>query len=371
MGVMLSGFVRPHLPRWQVHVFESSSVPSAPTVEQLLVLLAERDQELLERDRLIESLTSRVGELEARLAKNSQNSSKPPSTDGPFGKPPPRSLRDVSGRRPGKQPGQGGARLQPRPEPDEIVVHAPGSCEGCGGDLAEATVVGEQVRQVFDLPPIQLRVTEHRVQTRACSCGHRSAASFPTQASAPTCYGPGVAALGTYLMGRQHLPVARTAELMSEVLGAPVSTGWLSSLLPAAAGQLAGFMAAVRARVQRAPVVHFDETGGRVAGKLWWVHVACTGEARLYHRAKGRGKDSMNLGGVLPGFTGIAIHDGLSSYQGYEMDHGLCNAHHLRELAGIAETTGEQWPTEMAELLVEINTAVKTAKANAETALPS
>src|SRR5680860_187091 len=167
------------------------------------------------------------------------------------------------------QPGTTLTGLQPRPEPDEIVVHAPGSCEGCGGDLAEATVVGEQVRQVFDLPPIQLRVTEHRVQTRACSCGHRSAASFPTQASAPTCYGPGVAALGTYLMGRQHLPVARTAELMSEVLGAPVSTGWLSSLLPTAAGQLAGFMAAVRARVQRAPVVHFDETGGRVAGKLW------------------------------------------------------------------------------------------------------
>lgn len=343
-------------------MFESSSVPAAPTVEQLLVLL-------VERDRLIESLVARVGELEARLAKNSQNSSKPPSTDNPFVKPPPRSLRGKSGRRPGKQPGQGGARLEPHAEPDEVVVHIPGSCQGCGGDLTGAPVVGEQARQVFDLPPIRLQVTEHQAQARVCGCGHVTTAGFPTQASAPTCYGPGVAALAVYLMGRQHLPVARTAELISDVLGAPVSTGWLSSLLPAAAGRLAGFLAATQDALRSAPVAHFDETGGRVAGRLWWVHVACTGEATLYHRASGRGKDSMNLGGVLPGFTGIGIHDGLTSYRGYEMGHGLCNAHHLRELAGIAEATGALWPTEMSGLLVEINTAVKTAKANTKTSL--
>ena len=346
-------------------------MPAAPTVEQLLVLLAERDRNLLERDRLIESLLLRVGELEARLAKNSQNSSNPPSSDGPFVKPPPRSLRGKSGRRPGKQPGQGGARLEPRAEPDEVVVHAPGSCQGCGGDLAGAPIVGEKARQVFDIPPIRLRVTEHRAQSRACGCGHLNSATFPTQASAPTCYGPGVAALATYLMGRQHLPVARAAELMSDVLGAPVSTGWLSSLLGNAADRLAGFITAIEDALRSAPVAHFDETGGRVAGKLWWVHVACTGQATLYHRASGRGKDSMNLGGVLPGFTGIGIHDGLSSYRGYAIDHGLCNAHHLRELAGIAEATGAEWPNQMAELLVEINTAVKTAKANAKTELPA
>lgn len=334
-----------------------------------MALLGQREREVAERDRLIESLVARVAELEARLGKNSQNSSKPPGSDNPFTKPPPRSLRGVSGRRAGKQPGQGGARLEPRAEPDEVVVHVPDSCEGCGGDLAAAPAVGEQVRQVFDIPPIQLRVVEHRAQTRACGCGHLSTAAFPSQASAPTCYGPGLAALATYLMGRQHLPVARTAELMSDVLGAPVSTGWLSSLMANAADQLAGFLAAIQKSLRSAPVAHFDETGGRVAGKLWWVHVACTGEATLYHRASGRGKDSINLGGVLPGFTGIAIHDGLTSYQGYDIAHGLCNAHHLRELAGIAEATGLDWPVEMADLLVEINTAVKTAKANATTSL--
>lgn len=326
----------------------------------------------------VEALGARVVELEARLGKNSQNSSKPPSSDNPFLKPPPRSLRGKSGRRPGGQPGQPGAWLEPRPDPDEVRVHVPGACAGCGGDLGAAPIVGERARQVFDLPPIGLRVVEHRAQTRVCGCGRSTTAQFPATASAATCYGPGVAALGTYLMGRQHLPVARTAELMAEVLGAPVSTGWLSTLLASAAQGLAGFTAIVRDQLRAAPVTHFDETGGRVAGQLWWVHVACTDTLTLYHRAQGRGKDSINLGGVLPGFTGIGIHDGLNSYQGYEMGHGLCNAHHLRELAGIGEALDKThgpgvvtWPTEMAALLVKINTAVTTAKAQGATSLSS
>lgn len=321
----------------------------------------------------IDALTARVAELEARLAKNSQNSSKPPSSDNPFSKPPPRSLRTKSGRRAGKQAGEPGARLEARADPDQVVVHVPAACTGCGGDLTDALVVGQERRQVFDLPPIMLRVTEHRAQRRVCGCGRMTTASFPAEATAPTCYGPGVAALGAYLQGRQHLPIARAAELMTDCLGAPVSTGWLAGLLPSAAGWLEGFTDAVREQVQAAPVAHFDETGARVEGKLWWVHVACTEHLTLYHRAKGRGKDSMNLGGVLPRFGGIGVHDGLNSYQGYDIEHGLCNAHHLRELAGIAEATGQtteqDWPTKMADLLVEINKTVVAAKAQQKTAL--
>jgi transposase len=135
--------------------------------------------------------------------------------------------------------------------------------------------------------------------------------------------------------------------LMADCLDAPVSAGWLAGLLPAAADRLDGFTEAMRDQLQAAPVAHFDETGGRVAARLWWIHVACTDTLTLYHRAKGRGKDSINVGGVLPEFAtsgGVGVHDGLNSYQGYEMVHGLCNAHHLRDLAGIAETTGAHWP---------------------------
>lgn len=220
----------------------------------------------------IEALSARVAELEERLSKNSRNSSKPPSSDNPFTKPPPRSLRTRSGRRPGKQPGDPGARLEPRPDPDEVMVHVPDRCAGCGGELTRAPVLGHEGRQVFDLPPLRLRVVEHRAQQRRCRCGQVTTAAFPAQVSAPTCYGPGVAALGVYLLARQHLPVARTAELMSDCLGAPVSTGWLAGLVPAAADRLEEFETAVRAQLQDAPVAHFDETGARVGGKLRWIH---------------------------------------------------------------------------------------------------
>ena len=342
----------------------------AEQVVRLQLVLTERDVALVERDRLIAALSIRVTQLEARLGKNSQNSSKPPSSDA-FVKPPPRSLRRASGRKPGKQQGNQGFRLEPRPDPDEVVVHVPGACRSCGGDLGGAPVVGEQVRQVFDLPPIQLVAVEHRAQRRACSCGALTTASFPSQATAPACYGPGVAALGTYLLGRQHLPVERAAEAMADCFGAPVSTGWLASLLPAAAERLDGFLVATRAQLAAADVAHFDETGGRVAAKLRWIHVACTDRWTLYHLATGRGKDSMDAGGVLPGFTGVAVHDGLASYRRYDVTHALCAAHHLRELAGIAEATGQDWPTALADLLVAMHVAVQAAKADAKTALPA
>lgn len=338
-----------------------SSVPDAPTVEQLLVMLAERD-------RVIEQLTARVAELEAWLGKNSQNSSKPPSADA-FVKPPPRSLRKKTGRKPGKQPGDRGARLEPKADPDEVVAHPPTWCGSCGEDLHAAPVVGEQVRQVFDLPPIRLRVVEHRVQRRRCRCGCITEGEFPAQASAPTCYGPGVAALGTYLLGRQHLPVERAAELMGDLFGARVSTGWLASLLPAAQSRLTGFVAAIRGHLRAEPVAHFDETGGRVDAKLCWIHVACSGRYTLYHLAAGRGKASIDVGEVLPDFTGVAVHDGLTSYRRYDVTHALCGAHHLREMAGMAEATGQDWPVKLADLLVEIHRHVETAKADGQSAL--
>lgn len=325
---------------------------------------------LAERDRMIEELTARVAGLEARLGKNSQNSSKPPSSDA-FVKPPPRSLRRQSGRKPGKQQGDRGSRLERRPDPDEVVVHAPSTCRSCGHGLDRAPVVGERSRQVFDLPPIRLVTVEHRAQQRACGCGAVTTAVFPAEASAPTCYGPGIAALGTYLLGRQHLPVERAAEAMADCFGAPVSTGWLATLLPTAADKLEGFLADARTQLQAAEVAHFDETGGRVAAKLRWIHVACTDRLTLYHLATGRGKDSMDAGGVLPGFTGVAVHDGLTSYRRYDVTHGLCAAHHLRELAGIAEATGHGWPTALADLLVEIHVTVQAAKAEDKTKLPA
>lgn len=324
---------------------------------------------LAERDETIAVMAVKIAELEARLAKNSRNSSKPPSSDG-LAKPKPRSLRKRSGRKPGGQPGHRGARLEPRAEPDAAVVHEPGSCSGCGHDLDAAPIVDEWARQVFDLPPIRLVAIEHRVRARRCGCGQVTAGLFPADASASACYGATISALGTYLLGRQHLPTARAAELMSVCFGAPVSTGWLASLSRRAADGLDDFLAAVRARLIDADVAHFDETGARVTGTTRWIHVACTDALTAYHLADARGKPSMDSGGVLPHFRGVAVHDGLHPYRHYDQaGHGLCAAHHLRELAGIAETTGQAWPTELADLLVEIQRAVSVAKDAGKTKL--
>jgi len=352
-------------------VSESFPAEAEAVIESLRVQVAQRDE-------VIGQLLARVDALEARLEKNSKNSSQPPSRDNPFTKPSPRSLRQRSGRGPGKQPGSSGSRLESRPDPDRFAVHVPDQCVGCGGDLAAAEVVAEQVRQVFDLPAIQVEVTEHRAQTRRCRCGHMTTGSFPAAATAPTCYGPGVAAVATYLLARQHVPFARTAELLADCFGIAVSTGWLAGLLPDAEARLAGFARLTQEHLKAAEVAHFDETGARVAGKLWWIHVACTEQLTRYHRASGRGANSADLGGVLPGFAlngGIAVHDGLTTYRNYDVDHGLCNAHHLRELLALTEAHQRQgkteitWPQAMTDLLVEINTAVKTAKATDQIAL--
>lgn len=279
-------------------------------------------------------------------------------------KPPPRSLRRASGRAPGKGKGEKGFCLEPRADPDRVLTCRPSSCLGCGADLAGAPALGYRARQVFDLPPIALHVVEHRAESRECSCGRVTTAAFPAEACAPTCYGPGVAALGAYLLGRQHLPVERAAEAMADCFGAPVSTGYLAGLLPSAAERLQGFTASVRAGLAAADVAHFDETGARVAGSLRWVHVAATDTLTLYHLDSSRGRAAMDAGGVLPGFTGTAVHDGLVTYRQYQhAAHALCNAHHLRELIGIGELTGQDWPTAMADLLVKLHQQVQAAKA--------
>lgn len=334
-----------------------SDASAVPTVQSLLARLEERDArielllvQLAERDALItdlkteiDTLKAKVATLEGRLKKNSQNSSKPPSTDA-FVKPPQRSLRRSSGKSPGKQTGEPGMRLQPAQSPDAVLIHEPGQCGNCGLVLSDALLAGERSRQLFDLAPIGLEVIEHRVRIRRCSCGEFTEAIFSPEVTASTCYGPRIQGLGAYLMDRRHLPVARTAELLADAFGAPVSTGWLASLQLRAAKLLTPFLDAVRERVRRAPVAHFDEAGARVAGSLAWVHVTCTGELTVLYLGPGRGRESIEAGGILgAGFNGVSVHDGLPAYRAYPVQHGLCNAHHLRERTGIAAAGGQQW----------------------------
>jgi hypothetical protein len=192
-----------------------------------------------------------------------------------------------------------------------------------------------------------------------------TAATFPDGVRAPACYGPGVRAAVAYLHGQQHLPVQRTAQALADLVGAEVAAGTVAAILGECAEGLDGFIQAVRAQLARAPVAHFDETGVRVAGRLHWLQSAGTDRLSLFSVHPKRGRQAMDAAGVLPGFGGVAVHHGWSSYGRYQQaTHARGNAHHLRELAGVAALPGQRaWTTGMAALLIEAKWAVGRAVA--------
>jgi transposase len=337
-------------------------VSDSPSIVELLERLARLDTALAERDSRIEELTRRVAELEALLRKNSRTSSKPPSSDGPL-KPPPRSRRGRSDRASGKQPGDPGFTLRQVSVPDEVVVHRPDRCGGCERPLLRAPVVSVEARQVFDLPPVVVRVVEHRLQHRRCRCGVVTMAGAPVGVGGPVQYGPRVRAIGAYLVGYQHLPYERACETLADLLGVGMSTGTLVAVMTRTAGGLTPFLSTVRAKLAAAPVAHFDETALRVAGGGAWVHSASTDKLSLFTVHPSRGHEAMHAAGVLPVFTGVAVHDGYTPYRRYGLAHGLCNAHHLRELAAVVDADPAQtWASDPARLLGEIHATVRHAR---------
>jgi len=317
---------------------------------------------------VIARLEAELGELRGRLSSNSRNSSRPPSSDGlskPSADRKKRSLRRSSGRKRGGQAGHEGARLEPVAVPDAQVEHPPERCDGCHADLAGAEQLeGGGSRQVFDLPEgALLRVVEHVAARRRCECGHVTAGEFPAWVGAPTQYGPGVRALGVYLCVFQHLPYDRAAQALRDIAGAGVSPGTLTTWVAAAADGLCDFDERLRELLTAAPVAHFDETGARIVGRLGWVHSASTGKLTHYSAHARRGSEAIDAAGVLPGFAGVAVHDGWAPYRNYEgCQHGLCNIHHLRELEA-AKEAGHTWPVAMSCLLLDTKDAVEQARA--------
>lgn len=343
-------------------VHEQGAHAVAELVERLFAQLAAQQEQLQSQRQTISSLTARVKELEDRLAKNSRNSSKPPSSDPPQ-KPKPKSLRGRSGKKPGGQKGHPGTTLSLVEDPEHLVVHSPEECEGCGRvlvDVVEAS--GYERRQVVDVPPLALEVTEHRAQRKRClGCGGTTTAAFPAEASAPVVYGPRIQALSVYLMEYQLLPYERASELLKDLFGEPAPrAGTLHSALRKCFEGLEETEEAIKEGLIGAKVGHFDETGLRVGGKGMWVHVASTAELTHYAVHPKRGSEATKEIGVLPSFRGIAMHDGLSSYRNYEQcEHALCNAHHLRELTFVEEEHKQEWAGRMKVLLSEIEEAVR------------
>jgi transposase-like protein len=242
--------------------------------------------------------------------------------------------------------------------------------------LADAPEVGLERRQVFDLPPLRVRITEHQLIARRCRCGATTCGTAPAGVVAPVQYGPRITAIIVYLYVGQFLSKKRTAAALAELFGTPVSEGTVATMTSRAAEGLGEFLAQVKDRLVESDVVGFDETGLRVAGRLHWVHCARTGKYTLITCHSKRGRVGIDDAGVLSRFHGIAVHDAWAPYDSYlDVDHQLCCAHALRELAGVAETSAGQtdwcWATQAADALVTMQQLVAQAiTAGADTVDP-
>jgi len=324
------------------------SVLSVAQKDELILALFDKVKELTAT---VQMLKARVEELEGRLRKDSHNSSKPPSSDA-LGKKN-KSLRQSSGRKLGGQFGHGGSTLKRVAHPDVTVEHPLAKrCNRCGaGHGAQAEGLITVRRQVFDLIKPVLQVTEHVGYEMQCTCGRHHSSDFPSEVGAPVQYGPVVKSALVYLTQQQLLPMERTVQLFEDLFGIKLSAGTVQASIGQAAQRLTAAYERITHALSVAPVVHFDETGQRVGGRLHWLHTAATPELTWYGAHHKRGRIAMDATGILPAFKGVAVHDGWFSYREYDCTHALCNAHHLRELIYLEETTQQPWTRKMIDFL--------------------
>lgn len=321
------------------------------------------EKRLTDYEQELASKNQRIKELENQLSKNSQNSSKPPSTDQPYNKPSPKSRRIKTGKRPGGQKGHKGSTLKMVETPDEYVHHKVERCTSCGCNLADIRVKKISRRQVYDLPPLNIRVVEHQSEIKTCSCGCQNS-NFPAAVSHYVQYGPRIKGLMVYLQNYQLLPYSRTSELIEDLFVHKISCGTLYNTQKQAYNRLENFEIDLKTVLTLAAVAGFDETGFRVLTSCWWLHSCSTDSHAYYEVHKKRGNEAMDEIGILPNFNGIAIHDFWKSYLKYTCTHGLCNAHLIRELTFIHERLTEEdetWAKELIELLLEIKNTKEEA----------
>ena len=309
----------------------------------------------------IESLESRLSDIEAQLKKNSSNSHKPPSSDG-FKKRT-KSLRQKSNRPNGGQKKHPGATLEWSETVDAIVVHRVHQCHDCGHSLETVSPSQLEARQIHELPSLSLQVIEHHREEKHCPhCGCINHGNFPAEVKAPVQYGPQLKGLMVYLMEGQLLPSKRVQQLLREVYGCDLSEGSLYNSRTDCYDRLEEIETQIKRGLTQSDVTHFDETGLRIMATQEWLHVACNESLTYYFTHPKRGRGAMNEMAILPEFQGVSVHDGLSSYRHYDCAHALCNAHHLRELQAVVAQFGQPWGRKIMTLLSQINRRVRHRK---------
>jgi len=306
-------------------------------------------QTLLEENAQLKAIiakqTVRIEELEKRLGLNSSNSSKPPSGDGFKKRPPPKSLREKGKNSSGGQKGHAGKTLQQVTNPDKTLLHRITQCPHCRSHLNEQAIDVVK-RQVFDIPPVKIEVTEHQAEIKICPCcNKKTQAEFPQGVNAPAQYGSRLQAQAAYLSVQHYIPEDRLQTLLQDLYGVNIATATLVKFNENLANNLHGFNEKALEKIKASNVKHADETGLKVTGKTFWLHVASNDKVTYYHLSPKRKS-------LIEGMIGILVHDHWKPY--YKMRdilHALCNAHHLRELQALIDYEKEAWAKKMRKLL--------------------
>lgn len=312
----------------------------------------------------------RIEEFERRQAKDSHNSSKPPSSDGlgrKLGK-----HRKKSAKRSGGQQGHQGHTLMQVQMPDSVVVHRPKHCEACHFDLCQQAGTLKERRQVHDVPELRLAVQEHQIEEICCpACQHLTRGTFPVGVDAPAQYGRRVQAMAVYLSQFQLLPLERTCEALEDLYRCQVSQASVLSWIAKAARQLEPTIEHLKALLLAGSLQHADETGIRIKGLLHWVHVNATRWLTVYSWHRKRGKEALDAIGIWSRFRGRAMHDRWMSYDQYPCAHSLCGAHLLRDCVYVAEQEKQPWAQEMFDHLLTMSKAAEQWRTQGATSIPT
>ncbi len=304
----------------------------------------------------VDELTQEISSLKIRLAKyetpkNSNNSSIPPSKDE--NRPKRKSLRERSGQKPGGQKGRKGNTLRMTETPDFIHKHTPNYCKGCGSNLSEVESVYEGKRQVYDIPKIEIKVSQHEIYSKQCSCGYTSKATYSGEANAAVSYGNNIESLIGYFHTRQYLPFKRMQEMFIDVFGAPISEGGIHYILDKLVKKSQSAYDLIKQRLSSNTkyAIGSDETGIKVNGDKHWAWTWQNEEATFITITDNRAQRSIDQT-FSQGFkNAVLVHDCWAShFNTPAMSHQVCVAHLLRELNYLNELHKHKWSMAVKQL---------------------
>jgi transposase len=325
--------------------------PDSSILDLIPILL----QEIADLKREVAFLRKENIELKSRLNSDSRNSSRPPSSDGYRKKPTP-ALPKTKKSKQGGQKGHKGDTLQQSKNPDKLVEIRPDQCS-CGHHFTHAQCRLSSKRQVFELPQPKLEVTEYQIHTAQCpKCGLEHQGEAPKHVTAPVQYGNRAKSFAVLLNSNYKVPFKKIQLMFKDLFGYPINESTIYSASKLCYAQLEETEGVIRSKVSGANVVHADESGLRVLGKLHWLHTATTLNHTYLFVHEKRGQLALNSNkSILDKIGGWLVHDCWSSYFKFTgLKHAICGAHILRELQGLIDTGQSKWAKEFHAFLLDL-----------------